>query len=160
MAEICEAFLERAPSNLERFGGRREACEALRFQLTMWRRIQDDRAPPSGGIQVQPWPQSLEVEALDLGNANLESVHGIASLARLRRLNLDQNRLTSSLLQKGELTSLRYLEVLSLRHNQFANIRTIAAILDALPALRIVHLAGNRAFGDVRAHYSFFLCCH
>jgi hypothetical protein len=46
---------------------------------------------------------------------------------------------------------LRYLEVLSLRNNQFGNIKTLAIVLDALPALRIVNLAGNRAMADSSA---------
>jgi hypothetical protein len=91
VGEICEA-------HSEALGSQREAIEALRFALTLRRRTED------GGVHTQ---HLLALEQADLSAANLELLTGVAAMARMRKLNLDGNRLNSGALQKSDFGAVR-----------------------------------------------------
>ncbi|KFU88933.1 Leucine-rich repeat-containing protein 33, partial [Chaetura pelagica] len=77
-----------------------------------------------------------------LGNASLLSHH------QLRHLSLTKNRL--ELIEPGAFLSSQGLHVLSLADNLlFTNYSLTAAALSALPALRVLDLAGNRLTEDM-----------
>jgi hypothetical protein len=121
----------------------RTACEALLAPA-----LSDSVQLPRGALQAQArgltslhatqhW---LLLERVDLRANRLFSWHGIAFLAHVRELLLDDNALAA--VPRGVLSPLRALTLLSLARNRLAAVDQLAGLADAVAGAAVV-LTGN-----------------
>ncbi len=128
----------------------------LQFLISLRRRLEDRAQAQGTTFELQ---HALSLEELDVSDAGIEELV-LNPMARLRKLNLDCNRLTAAAILRSEMYNLRYLEVLSLRENQLLNVDVVGQALDMLPALRVLNLSGNRVMPSADADSRIALLTH
>ncbi|KAK3552188.1 hypothetical protein QTP86_005279 [Hemibagrus guttatus] len=89
---------------------------------------------------------------LSLSENSLRYVHTLAYLPQLRKLYLDNNKITSLY---GLTSQARNVTIIDLRHNKLSNAESFYSILVEFPKVEKIHLGGNRfSLCYLNAHYS------